>query len=149
MFQLKRFIVLPWLLSGLVMFGLSYVWHGMLLSDLQELKIPQALYHLLAALVYLVLGLGITIATHKAIQYEWISLRGAFPLMSMLLGAVAGFFVYLLIFVLGMSFAKHGMVHVVVDVLWQMFEQAMGGLMVSLGIIYDMHKRFLEQERGS
>jgi TRAP-type mannitol/chloroaromatic compound transport system permease small subunit len=67
----------------------------------------------------------------------------------MLLAAAVGFFVYLLIFVLGMSFAKQGMMHVVVDILWQMFEQSMGGLMVSLGMIYDMHKRFLDQERGS
>ena len=28
-----------------------------------------------------------------------------------------------------------------------MVEQALGGLMVSLGVIYDMHQRFLDQER--
>jgi hypothetical protein len=39
-------------------------------------------------------------------------------------------------------------VHVLVDVLWQMVEQGIGGLAVSLGIIYDLHQRFLEQERG-
>jgi hypothetical protein len=39
--------------------------------------------------------------------------------------------------------------HVVADILWQMIEQGMGGLAVSLGIIYDMHKSFLEQERAS
>lgn len=131
------------------MFGLSYVWHGLLLSDLQEMRIPMALYLVLAALVYAVLGLGLTIATHKAVQYEWISLKRAFPFATMALAAAVGFFVYLIIFVLGMSFAKQGVVHVVVDVLWQMVEQAMGGLAVSLGIIYDMHKRFLQQERGS
>jgi hypothetical protein len=37
---------------------------------------------------------------------------------------------------------------VLVDVLWQMVEQGIGGLAVSLGIIYDLHQRFLEQERG-
>jgi TRAP-type mannitol/chloroaromatic compound transport system permease small subunit len=56
--------------------------------------------------------------------------------------------VYLVIFVLGMSFAKNGMAHVVVDIIWQMVEQSIGGLMVSLGIIYDMHQRFIEQERA-
>ena len=56
---------------------------------------------------------------------------------------------YLVIFVLGMSFAKHDVVHVAVDVIWQMFEQSLGGLAVSLGIIYDMRERFLEQERAS
>ena len=131
------------------MYGLSYLWHGVLLSDLQELKIPFGLYMALAGVVYLGLGLAITIGTHKAVQYEWISLKGAFPLWTMLLAAAVGFFVYLVIFVLGMSFAKSGAVHVVVDVLWQMFEQALGGLAASLGIIYDMHQRFMEHERAN
>lgn len=148
MLPLKRFIVLPWLLSTAVMFGLSWVWHGIVLSDFQELTVPHWLYLTLAAVVYVVLGLAQTILTHKAVQYEWISLKKAFPFMAMLLSAAVGFFVYLVIFVLGMSFAKHGMAHVVADVIWQMFEQAIGGLMVSLGIIHDMHQRFLEQERA-
>ncbi|MBK8227061.1 MAG: hypothetical protein IPK70_07780 [Flavobacteriales bacterium] len=145
---LRRFILLPWLLSTAVMYGMSYVWHGVVLSDMQDLTVPKWLYLALAAVVYLVLGLGQTIATHKAVAYEWISLKKAFPFMSMLLSAGIGFFVYLVIFVLGMSFAKHGMAHVVVDIIWQMFEQSIGGLMVSLGIIYDMHQQFLEQERA-
>lgn len=149
MFQLRRFILLPWLLSSLVMFGLSYVWHGLVLSDLEDLKIPLVLYFVLAFIVYLVLGLVLTIGAHKAVQYEFISLKRAFPFMVMLMAAAVGFFVYLVIFVLGMSFAKSGGMHVIIDVLWQMVEQGLGGLMVSLGMIYDMHQRFLEQERAS
>ncbi|HRD51541.1 MAG TPA: hypothetical protein PKY96_02730 [Flavobacteriales bacterium] len=145
---LRRFILLPWLLSSTVMFGLSYLWHGVLLSDMQDVTIPMPLYLSLAGVVYLVLGLAQTIATHKAVEYEWISLKKAFPFMTMLLSAVIGFFVYLVIFVLGFGFAKHGMAHVLVDIIWQMIEQSIGGLMVSLGIIYDMHQRFLEQERA-
>ena len=110
------------------MYGFSYLWHGMLLSDLQEISIPVWLYMVLAGLVYIVLGLVLTIGTHKAVQYEWISLKGAFPLWTTLLAAALGFFVYLVIFVLGITFAKAGAMHMVVDVLWQMFEQGMGGL---------------------
>lgn len=146
---LRRYILLPWLLSATVMLGLSFLWHGVILVDLQELRIPITLYTVLATLVYLVIGLGITICTHKAIEYEWISLKGPFPLMSFLIGAAAGFFVYLVIFVLGMSFAKPGVVHIAVDILWQMAEQGLGGLMVSLGIIYDMRESFLEDERAT
>jgi hypothetical protein len=144
----NRHTLVPWIASAGIMYGLSYLWHGLALTDLQELKIPLSLYFSLAALVYLVIGLVLTIGVHKAVQYEFISLKGAFPLMSTLLGAAVGFFVYLVIFVLGMSFTQHGIMHAVVDVLWQMFEQGMGGLAVSLGIIYDMHKRFMEQERA-
>lgn len=145
----RRHILLPWLASSTVMFALSYVWHGIALTDLEELRVPLTLYLTLAGIVYLGLGLALTIGLHKAIGQELISLKVAFPFTSFLGGAVVGFFVYLIIFVLGVSFTKGGMVHLVVDILWQMVEQGMGGLAVSLGIIYDMHQRFLEQERAS
>lgn len=131
------------------MYLLSYLWHGIALRDLQELRIPLTLYLVLAGVVYLLVGLAITVATHNAIKHEWISLKKAFPFMVMLIGAAIGFAVYLVIFVLGMSFADHGVVHALVDVIWQMFEQGMGGLAVSLGIIYDMRQQFLEQERAN
>ncbi len=144
----RRHILLPWLLSTVMMIILSFLWHGVVLMDLQELRVPVTLYSVLAVLVYLVIGLVLTFCTHKAIEYEWISLKGPFPFMSFLIGAAVGFFVYLLIFGLGMSFAKPGVVHIAADVLWQMLEQGIGGLMVSLGIIYDMRQSFLEDERA-
>jgi len=145
---IRRHILLPTLLASSVMFLLSWVWHGLALTDLQELPIPKPLYFSLAGLVYLVIGLGLTVGIHHSIHMEWISLKTAFPLTSMAVGGAIGFFVYLVIFVLGMSFAKHDMMHILVDVLWQMFEQAIGGLAVSLGIIYDMHKSYLEGEKA-
>jgi hypothetical protein len=129
------------------MYVISYVWHGIVLTDLDEIHIPVALYLILAGLAYLIIGLGMTVAVHQAILHEWISLKRGFPLMSMLLGAAIGFVVYLLVFIFGVSFAKHGLEHVLVDILWQMVEQALGGLMVSLGIIYDLHRNFLEAEK--
>jgi len=145
----RRRILLPWLLSAVVMYGLSFAWHGLALTDLQELRIPLALYLCLSGVVYLLIGLGLTVAVHQCVAHEWISLRKAFPLMSMLLGAAIGFVVYLVVFILGMSFASKGFVHIVVDILWQMLEQGLGGLMVSLGLIYDMHRHFLESERAN
>jgi hypothetical protein len=144
----RRHTLLPWLWSAITMFALSFLWHGVILKDLQELKIPLTLYLVLSGIVYLLLGLTITVATHKAIEHEWVSLKGPFPLMVFLIGAAIGFVVYLLIFVLGMSFAKNEVVHIVVDILWQMVEQGLGGFVVSLGLIYDMRQRFLEEERG-
>ena len=129
------------------MYGLSYVWHGLLLTDLQEIHVPLPLYMVLAVLVYLIIGLLLTMVTHQAIMHEWIGFKSGFPFMAMLVGATIGFGVYLVVFILGVSFAKHGVQHVVADILWQMVEQALGGLMVGLGIVYDMHRRFLDTER--
>lgn len=130
------------------MFILSYVWHGIALRDLAELRIPLTLYLILAAFVYLVIGMALAIGVDKAIVHKVISLQSGFPLKAMGLGALVGFVVYLMVFILGMSFAKHTVVHVVVDVLWQMLEQGLGGLCVSFGIIYDLHKTHLEMEGG-
>ena len=144
----RRHILVPWLASTVVMFGLSFAWHGIALNDLRELKVPIALYLCLSALAYLIIGLGITVMIHQFIQHKWIVIKNGFPMMGLLAGIVVGFVVYLLAFIFGMSFADHRMMHVLVDVLWQMVEQGLGGLLVSLGIIYDMHQSFLEHERA-
>ncbi len=132
----------------MVMYGLSFLWHGIALNDLRELKIPMGLYVALSAVVYLVIGLGITFAMHQAIQHQWIGIRQGFPFKGLLLGTILGFLVYLVAFIFGMSFTDRKVMHILVDVLWQMVEQGLGGLVVSLGIIYDLHQGFLENERA-
>lgn len=144
----ERHILVPFITSALVMFGLSYVWHGIALNDLSELKTPLALYLSLSALVYLVIGLAMTAMMHFMLSHEWIKLRNGFPFKGLLFGAVVGFMVYLIAFIFGMSFTDHKLMHIVVDAIWQMVEQGMGGLVVSLGIIYDIHQSFLESERA-
>ena len=145
---LQRRILVPWIASTLVMYGLSFLWHGIALNDLRELRIPMGLYVALSAVVYLVIGLGSTFAMHQAIQHQWIGIRQGFPFKGLLLGAVLGFLVYLVALIFGMSFTDRKVVHMLVDVLWQMVEQGLGGLMVSFGIIYDLHQGFLENERA-
>lgn len=130
------------------MYGLSYVWHGVALNDLRDLKIPLGLYFGLSAIVYTLIGLGTTLAMHQAIHHHWIGIRQGFPLKGLLLGAILGFLVYLIAFIFGMSFIDRKVMHILVDVLWQMVEQGLGGMMVSLGIIYDLHQGFLENERA-
>lgn len=145
----ERRIWLPWSLAAIIMYGLSYVWHGIALNDLEAIKVPLALYFSLSALVYVIVALVLVFAMHQALAHGWISLRRGFPLMGMLLGAAVGFLVYLIAFIFGISFMDHKLSYIVVDVTWQMVEQGMGGLMVSLGIIYDLHKKFLESERAN
>ena len=147
MLRERRFL-LPWIASAVLMYGLSYLWHGVALNDLRELRIPLGLYLGLSGLAYLIIGLGITIATHQGIQHNWIGLKQGFPLKGMLVGAIIGFVVFLLAFLFGMSFTDRGMMYIVVDVFWQMAEQALGGLVVALGIIYDLHQSFIENERA-
>lgn len=129
------------------MFGISYAWHGFALTDISELKIDLSTYLALSGLAYLGIAFALVKLIHWGIGREWISLKTGFPVKCMMVGACTGVVIYLIVFVSGLSFASHGMQHVVVDALWQVFEQAIGGLMVSLGVIYDMHRSFMEAER--
>ena len=145
---LKRRILFPWLLSTVVMAAISYVWHGLALTDITDLRMDFWLYLGLSSVAYLVIGLILTLAIHFGIAREWISLKTGFPLKSMLVGGGIGILIYLVVLLSGLSFASHGVQHVVVDLIWQIVEQSIGGLMVSLGIIYDMHRSFMEAEQA-
>lgn len=131
------------------MAGLSYVWHGVALTDVAELRMSGLKYAGVSAVVYLVLAMVLTWTVHFFLGREWINLKGAFPLKAVVLGAVFGAGVYLLVLFTGLSFADHGVHHVVVDLIWQVVEQSVGGLMVGLGIVYDLHRSFMEAERAS
>lgn len=130
------------------MFGVSALWHGLALTDLNELKVNLNTYFVLSGLAYLIIGLGLSLLIRLFILREWISLKWGFPWKAMVIGASSGIFVYFVIFATGLSFASHGIEHVVVDILWQVLEQGIGGLMVSVGIIYDLHRSFMESEQA-
>lgn len=130
------------------MFGISALWHGVALTDLSEMKIGMNTYFMLSAGAYLIIALALVLFIRLCIVREWISLKSGFPWKAMGIGAVAGIIVFLVILLSGLSFASHGFQHMVVDMLWQVLEQAIGGLMVSLGVIYDLHRSFMEAEQA-
>src|SRR5690606_31080492 len=140
----KRRILYPWFLSALVMAGISYAWHGLALTDISDLKVDLWVYLGLSSVAYLLIALVLTLIIHLGIAKEWISLKTGFHWKTMTVGAVVGVTIYLVVLLSGLSFASHGIEHVVVDLIWQVVEQAVGGLMVSLGIIYDLHRSFME-----
>ena len=55
------------------------------------------------------------------------------------MGIALGFFIYLIAFVFGISFKGSGTEHVIVDFIWQMIEQGIGGGVI--GFVYAMAKR--------
>ncbi|MGV9013363.1 MAG: hypothetical protein ACOH13_12285 [Flavobacteriales bacterium] len=141
--------IIPWLFSVVVMYGISYAWHGLLLNDISEMRMALGTYLALAGAAYALIALGLTYAVHSAILRGWISMKVAFPVKAMGVGAILGAVVYALVFFSGFSFASHELHHVFLDAVWQVSEQAIGGLMVAFGIIYDMHRRFMKAERAS
>jgi membrane protease YdiL (CAAX protease family) len=121
----KRVFYLAWIVSSTVMFLLSYLWHGMVLNDLKNLQYPMEMFLVLAAIMYIVLGFGL------AFLYNYLNFSRNIKFKGSILGSFTGFFVYLIAFTLGVSFGSSKIEHVVVDFLWQMIEQGVGGLTVS------------------
>ena len=114
-----------WLTAAILMYGISYAWHGMILNDFTNLTLPLPVFLGLLALVYLLIGFIITFVS---------SLRGkqTNPTFSGLLTGVSlGFFIYLIAFTLGVSFKSADTKHIILDFGWQMFEQGLGGVVVA------------------
>jgi hypothetical protein len=124
----RHFVVIVAVCAGL-MCGLSYVWHGVLLNDYTNIRIPMWLYFLLSALVYLLISVVLNFL-YRYTHIREMRYRG------LLIGASLGFFIYMIAFVLGVSFSQSSATHIAVDFLWQMIEQGIGG--ASLGLMYSL-----------
>jgi len=122
-----RYLV-AFILSTAAMMLASLLWHGILLNDLRNIPQPEFLFFSLWALLYLGVGFSLTIAIKNLVKNE------RFAIKPWLFGAILGFFIYLIAFVLGISFKTSGTEHIVVDFLWQMIEQGIGGAVV--GFVY-------------
>ncbi len=149
MLLFKRRFLVPWLSGAMMMTGLSYAWHGWALTDVADLHMDLRMYLGISLVAYLLLSFVLTLVVHHALVREWLTLKGAFPFKAMAVGAAMGVVVYVLISLSGSPFSAQGVHHVLVDLVWQVVEQAAGGLMVGLGIVFDLHRSFMEAERAS
>ena len=118
----KKEFLIVWFIATFVMFGMSYLWHGVVLNDYMFIKLPFTTFLMLQGVVYAVISFVLTFVYHYTHIQKKMKYKG------FVIGMVLGFFIYLIAYVLGISF-KSGEVNyvVVVDFLWQMFEQAFGG----------------------
>lgn len=119
--DLKFFV--SWLACSVAMFMLSYFWHGEVLNDLERVSYPKDIFLAITALVYLGIGLAITVLT-----YVLKRIKDSFK-YGIAIGAIAGVFIYAIAFVLGISFYPiMSFKAIIFDLSWQTFEQAFGGL---------------------
>jgi uncharacterized protein YacL len=126
----KKVFYIAWLITSMVMFSLSYVWHGLILNDLKNLQYPIEMFSFLAVILYLMLGFVL------AFLYNYLNFSRNIKFKGSILGIFLGFFTYLIAFVLGVSFGGSKIEHVAVDFIWQMLEQGIGGLIVSAVFLF-------------
>jgi hypothetical protein len=123
----KRFL-LSWIFSSLLMFGISYSWHGIFLNDVRNLNYPISIYLISSSIIYLLTGFALVkFFSHLFI----IQMFRNFIVRGLVCGASLGLVMYMAALVLGISFTKNtSMSSILIDVPWQIFEQAMGGLLI-------------------
>lgn len=136
MIKVKRLLIAT-ILAMLVMMGLSYLWHGIILNDYKNISISFPVFMVLSTLVYFLISLIISVLLFK------LEFTDHFTFKRILIGGIIGFSIYLLVFTMGLSYSERGMKHVISDFVWQMFEQGMGALIVDFCLhIYARADRF-------
>ncbi|MEM9052803.1 MAG: hypothetical protein AAGC47_12190, partial [Bacteroidota bacterium] len=106
---------------------------GLLLNDLIHSPRPHYLFFGIALLTYIGIGFVLTFVFNYLSMGIGVKMKGGF------MGIALGFFIYLIAFVFGISFKGSGTEHVIVDFIWQMIEQGIGGGVI--GFVYAMAKR--------
>lgn len=128
----KRFFI-SWITSSAIMFLISYFWHGVFLTDYSRLSYPQEVFLIFASIVYLFLGFVVT----KAIDLKFLEERFKRKpvLRGLISGAICGLGFFLIATVVGVSFSTgSNLENLLLDVIWQIIEQAVGG--VAVGVVH-------------
>ena len=125
----KKFVI-SWFASAIIMFIFSYLWHGVMLNDVSMLRYPFGLFLLFASIVYLIAGAVLA----KAFTLEIFSRFAKHPfLKGLIVGAICGVLLYIISIVVEVSYTKNlSREYMLIDICWQMIEQAIGGLVVGL-----------------
>ena len=131
-----------WFIASILMFALSYLWHGIFLNDIDKITYPLGFYYGLAAFTYLCIGFIVTMLATKVEFSSKKYVNGA------IFGGILGFFFYLLAFVLGISFTDgNELSHVAIDFMWQMVETGVGGLVA--GYMYEVYVEHAKMEAAN
>lgn len=133
--------MLGWIFSSIAMFALSYLWHGVILNDYKLISYPIGIYLVSAGVVYLVIGFLL----NRIFIAEFIDRfsEKALP-RGLLTGVGLGVIVYMVALVVGVTFTKGlDVKYMALDVMWQAFEQCVGGLVV--GLVYMLVFEFIPQ----
>jgi hypothetical protein len=131
MYILRRRFFFSWVLSSVLMFGASYLWHGLVLTDLNKLHYPVSVFLVSAGIVYFVLGFFLTRIFQSKLLYQRFA-KQPFN-KGLAIGSVAGVVLFLVTLVLGVSFNQpRTLEFMLIDMGWQIFEQMLGGFSVAL-----------------
>jgi hypothetical protein len=115
-----------WIITFVVLYALSYTWHGIFLNDLSRVSYPINFFLFFTAVVYFIIAFILTFLTHFLHSLGKNKVK-----RGILIGMPMGLFIYLIAFVFGISFYSNPtLAHIAFDACWQVIEQGIGGLVV-------------------
>lgn len=121
---------LGWLLSAGLMYLAFYIFHGVITNDLLKLTVPKTAFLSVAAMVYLVIALGMSLLFKSQTLKKHITnpFKRSAPI-----GICTAIFMYSIAFVVGIRFSfQASMINIAVDLGWQLFEQSLGAFTICL-----------------
>lgn len=127
-----RFL-LSWITSAIVMFTLFFVWHGVFLNDFKRIQFPLTWFVPFAAVTYLLFGAGIYFLYESHLMKKVTNLftRGV------ICGLIGGFSLFMMATIVNFSLTRNlSIQHLMMDCVWQMTEQVIGGLVIVLYKIF-------------
>lgn len=121
--ELKVPFFMAWIVTFIILYSLSYTWHGVILNDLSRVSYPKSVFLFLVAAVYFCISFAITFLA-QVLPFDYkLHIKG------LLVGAPMGMFIYLIAFVFGISFYTNPTLsHIMLDLGWQVFEESIGGI---------------------
>jgi len=127
------------------MFLLSYVWHGVFLTDFARLTYPKEIFLIFAVVVYLIIGFLVS----KAIDSRTLSQR--FKRKPVVRGLIAGVLIGIACFfvatVVGISFSTGSkLANMLLDVTWQIIEQGIGGVVAGVVHLFVFDPKMFSEE---
>lgn len=131
--RIKRLFISS-IIGCIIMIGLSYIWHGVVLNDINSLQYNISIFLWLLFVLYLVIALFLSfiVSIYNPLDHKFFK--------HLTIGVFFGFLIYLIAFVLGVSFSGGALNHVLLDFSWQMIEQGIGAGAIS--IYYTVAYRF-------
>ena len=115
------------------MSALSYLWHGIILSDFERLNRPRGKLLIYSTIISSIVAFVIINLFELDIMEK--HFKRSPLLRGLLAGAVSGVLYFLVSKVFGFSFATtNDLKQMLVDLVWQVFEQSIGGILV--GMVY-------------
>lgn len=114
------------------MFGASYLWHGVFLTDFSRLNYPLGIFLTIACVVYLLFGFILS----KGYMLKILARFSTKPFIrGMIAGSILGAIIFCITMVTGVSFNNQITTETLfMDFIWQVIEQTIGG--IAVGAVY-------------